>query len=114
MCAHTVCMEFSSAQAQQVVNGGMASSVVLHTNPAEVDVASILVLRHLVPCVQVRPVLRNAGVNVLGTPSRKESLLLTLPDLRSKLPGGATLTAAQVAPLIVGARAYINWPYLQE
>ncbi|KAG2447716.1 hypothetical protein HYH02_007176 [Chlamydomonas schloesseri] len=64
--------------------------------------------------LQVRPQMRNAGVNVLGTPSRKESLILGLKDLREAL-GGAVLSAEQVAKSgLLGSRAYINWPYLQE
>ncbi|GFH21890.1 5'-3' exoribonuclease 1, partial [Haematococcus lacustris] len=39
---------------------------------------------------QVRPELRMAGINVLGTASRKESLLLGLRDLRAAL-GGRTI-----------------------
>ncbi len=64
--------------------------------------------------VQVRPTLRNAGINVLGTPSRKESVVLALKDLREAL-GGMVLGAEQVARSgLLGARCYINWPYLQE
>ncbi|KAG2430247.1 hypothetical protein HXX76_010345 [Chlamydomonas incerta] len=64
--------------------------------------------------LQVRPQMRNAGVNVLGTPSRKDSLILGLKDLREAL-GGAVLSAEQVAKSgLLGSRAYINWPYLQE
>jgi hypothetical protein len=39
--------------------------------------------------------MRNVGVNVLGTPSRKDSLVVTLKDLREALKG-ATLSAEQV------------------
>lgn len=64
--------------------------------------------------MQVRPTLRNAGINVLGTPSRKESVVLALKDLREAL-GGMVLGAEQVARSgLLGARCYINWPYLQE
>ncbi|GIL88258.1 hypothetical protein Vretimale_14135 [Volvox reticuliferus] len=64
--------------------------------------------------LQVRPSLRNVGVNVLGTPSRKESLVLGLLDLREAL-NGAVLSAEQVATSgLLGSRVYINWPYLQE
>ncbi|GLC57430.1 hypothetical protein PLESTB_001223500 [Pleodorina starrii] len=64
--------------------------------------------------LQVRPSLRNVGVNVLGMPSRKESLVLAFKDLREAL-NGAVLSAEQVANSgLLGSRAYINWPYLQE
>ncbi|GLI61583.1 hypothetical protein VaNZ11_003999 [Volvox africanus] len=64
--------------------------------------------------LQVRPSLRNVGVNVLGTPSRKESLVLGLLDLREAL-NGAVLSAEQVATSgLLGSRVYVNWPYLQE
>lgn len=61
---------------------------------------------------QVKASLRMAGVNVLGMPSRKESVVLALKDLRSG-GGGATITAAMVAPSLLGARCYVSWPYLQ-
>lgn len=60
----------------------------------------------------MRAALRGIGVNVLGTPSRKESLVVLLKDLRSALKG-QTLPASQVAPSLLGARCYVNWPYLQ-
>ncbi|KAJ9516662.1 hypothetical protein QJQ45_015162, partial [Haematococcus lacustris] len=43
----------------------------------------------------VRPELRMAGINVLGTASRKESLLLGLRDLRAAL-GGRTINTGDV------------------
>ena len=54
--------------------------------------------------------LRRAGVNVFGSTSRKESLILKVKEL----PGDAAPTAAQVASAIVGQRAWVKWPYLQE
>lgn len=49
-----------------------------------------------------------AGVNVLGSVSKKESLILSLPEL----PGLSVQT-----PLVkdlIGGRVYVKWPYLQE
>lgn len=54
--------------------------------------------------------LRRAGVNVFGSTSRKESLILKVKEL----PGAAAPTAAQVASAVVGQRAWVKWPYLQE
>lgn len=56
--------------------------------------------------------LRNIGVNVLGMPSKKESLVVALRDIKQALPN-ASLTAAMVAPILLGARCFINWPHLQ-
>ncbi|MEW5297011.1 MAG: hypothetical protein WDW36_000248 [Sanguina aurantia] len=61
----------------------------------------------------VKASLRMAGVNVLGMPSRKESVVLAVKDLRSA-GGGATITASVVAASLLGARCYVSWPYLQE
>ncbi len=62
--------------------------------------------RHLLPtsCAQVKPSLRKIGVNVLGTASRKESLVLALRDLREAL-GGQLLTAEQVGVHLPRAKA---------
>lgn len=57
--------------------------------------------------------LRRAGINVFGTASRKESVILQLKDLASQL-GGGTLTASKVAGVLVGQRSWVKWPYLQE
>jgi 5'-3' exoribonuclease 1 len=54
--------------------------------------------------------LRRAGINVFGMTSRKESLILKVKEL----PGAAAPTAAQVATAVVGQRAWVKWPYLQE
>lgn len=54
--------------------------------------------------------LRRAGINVFGMTSRKESLILKVKEL----PGAAAPTAAQVAAAVVGQRAWVKWPYLQE
>ncbi|KAJ9516877.1 hypothetical protein QJQ45_027272, partial [Haematococcus lacustris] len=62
---------------------------------------------------QVRPELRMAGINVLGTASRKESLLLGLRDLRAAL-GGRTINTGDIAKSLLNTRCYVNWPYLQE
>ncbi|KAJ9516840.1 hypothetical protein QJQ45_027260, partial [Haematococcus lacustris] len=62
---------------------------------------------------QVRPELRMAGINVLGTASRKESLLLVLRDLRAAL-GGRTINTGDIAKSLLNTRCYVNWPYLQE
>jgi len=61
--------------------------------------------------MKVHGSLRNIGVNVLGTPSKKESYVLNLQDLRKILPD---INAAAVAPILLGARCYVNWPHLQE
>ncbi len=42
----------------------------------------------------------------MGTPSRKESLILSLPSV------GQGIKAATFEP-ILGQRCYVNWPYLQ-
>lgn len=55
-------------------------------------------------------VLHRAGVNVFGMTSKRESLILTMRDQL----GGATLAAQQVAAAVVGHRAWVKWPYLQE
>ncbi len=64
-------------------------------------------LAHLPPA-QVKAVLKSAAVNVLGTPSRKESLILALPDL-----GNTKVPAAKLAPALLGKRCFVQWPYLQ-
>lgn len=47
-------------------------------------------------------------------PRMQDSLVLALKDLREAL-GGASLSAEQVAAAnLLGARCYVNWPYLQE
>eukprot|EP00798_Chlamydomonas_sp_ICE-L_P010114 gene10114-8015_t len=58
---------------------------------------------------------RMIAVNVLGTPSRKESVVIAIQDLQ-KAQGeeGVRLGAALVAPSLLGQRCYVNWPYLQE
>lgn len=55
--------------------------------------------------------LKMIGANVFGTASRKESLVLTLPDVGAALGGEAT---ADAVAGMVGERAYVKWPYLQE
>lgn len=55
--------------------------------------------------------LKQAGVNVFGNPSKKDSLILVLPDVRN------SITADAAAPLLRGmlcGRVYVKWPYLQE
>jgi 5'-3' exoribonuclease 1 len=52
--------------------------------------------------------LRKAGINIFGSASKKESLIL---KLASPPPN---VTAAQVGEAIIGRRAWVNWPYLQE
>jgi hypothetical protein len=50
-------------------------------------------------------------VNVFGNPSKKDSLILVLPDVRSSIAADAA------APLLRGmlcGRVYVKWPYLQE
>ena len=55
--------------------------------------------------------LRRAGINVFGTTSRKESLILKMKELSGAVP---TPTAALVGSAVVGQRAWVQWPYLQE
>ena len=50
-----------------------------------------------------------AGVTVFGTPSRKESLILRVPDLG---PGAPSAEAA--GALMLGRRCFVSWPFLQE
>jgi 5'-3' exonuclease len=55
--------------------------------------------------------LKLAGVNVFGNPSKKDSLILVLPDVRNSIAADAA------APLLRGmlcGRVYVKWPYLQE
>ncbi|KIY96312.1 5'-3' exoribonuclease 1 [Monoraphidium neglectum] len=55
--------------------------------------------------------LKMAGVTVFGNPSKKESLILTLPDIHQVL--GESTDASAVSSMI-GERVYVKWPYLQE
>ena len=50
-----------------------------------------------------------AGVTVFGTPSRKESLILRVPDLGASAP-----SAEAAAALMLGRRCFVTWPFLQE
>eukprot|EP00854_Cymbomonas_tetramitiformis_P005821 gene5821-7022_t len=61
--------------------------------------------------LQFRPDLRKAGVNVFGQPSKKESLILRIND---RTAHGAQVSAALVAPAVLGRRCHIGWPYLRE
>jgi len=56
------------------------------------------------------PRLAEAGCNVFGMASKKESLLLRIDDFG----GGETLGAEQVAVTALGDRVFVAWPYLQE
>lgn len=50
-------------------------------------------------------------MSVFAAPSKKDSLILQLPDVRS------TIAADAAAPLLRGmlcGRVYVKWPYLQE
>lgn len=52
-----------------------------------------------------------AGVTVFANPSKKDTLVLQLPDVQS------TIAADAAAPLLRGmlcGRVYVKWPYLQE
>jgi hypothetical protein len=56
--------------------------------------------------------LKMAGINVFGQPSRKESLVISLKDLR-----GASLSqvdASMVSGAALAQRCYVKWPYLQQ
>ena len=54
--------------------------------------------------------LKSCGVNVLGSPSRKESCILLLPDVRREL---GNIDAERVKFMVM-ERVYVKWPYLQE
>jgi 5'-3' exoribonuclease 1 len=61
--------------------------------------------------LKVSPRLYMAGVNVFGTASKKDSLVLQLRD-----PGddNERLTAARVAAAALGKRCHVQWPFLVE
>ena len=54
--------------------------------------------------------LKSVGVNVLGNPSKKESCILVLPDVRQEL---GDINAERVKFMVL-ERVYVKWPYLQE
>jgi hypothetical protein len=54
--------------------------------------------------------LKSVGVNVLGNPSKKESCILLLPDVRQEL---GDISAERVKFMVL-ERVYVKWPYLQE
>lgn len=56
----------------------------------------------------VKTELRNAAVNVFGSASKKESLVVSLRGIA----GGAGL-AEVVAQQVLGQKVYVKWPYLQ-
>jgi hypothetical protein len=55
--------------------------------------------------------LKLAGVSVFGNPSKKDSLVLVLPDVRGAIAPDA---AAPLLRGMLGGRVYVKWPYLQE
>ncbi|BDA46451.1 5'-3' exoribonuclease 1 [Coccomyxa sp. Obi] len=63
--------------------------------------------------LSVTPSLKPVAVEVLGAPSKKDSLVL---QVKNKLgaPGAPTVTASMVAPTLLGQRCWVRWPYLQE
>ena len=50
-----------------------------------------------------------AGCNVFGSASRKESLILKIPDLGAQAP-----SAEAAAEQMLGKKCFVSWPYLQE
>lgn len=52
-----------------------------------------------------------AAVNVLGTASKKESVMVRLDQVAESLK---VATAAAVAQATLGQRCYVEWPYLRE
>jgi 5'-3' exoribonuclease 1 len=59
--------------------------------------------------IPATPKLQPAGCNVFGMASKKESLVLRVPDL-----GNAPPAAAVVAAMVLNSRCFVCWPYLQE
>lgn len=59
------------------------------------------------PGEQVTSYLTKGRVNVFGTPTRRDSMILKLP------PSLHTPTAAQLKPLL-GQRLFFDWPFLRE
>ncbi len=59
--------------------------------------------------IAAAPRLAPAGCNVFGMASKKESLVLRVPDL-----GAAPPAATVVATMVLGSRCFVSWPYLQE
>lgn len=54
--------------------------------------------------------LRPAGINIFGTASKKDSLVLSMRGVPPSAGGGM---AAAVAGQALGQKVYIRWPYLQ-
>lgn len=48
---------------------------------------------------------------MFGNPSKKDSLILVLPDVRNSI---ATDAAAPLLRGMLSGRVYVKWPYLQE
>jgi hypothetical protein len=55
--------------------------------------------------------LKGAGVTVFGNPSKKDSLVLVLPDVRGSVAADA---GAPLLRAMLNGRVYVKWPYLQE
>ena len=53
--------------------------------------------------------LATIGVNVFNMPSKRDSLVLSLPSVES-----GSITCKQVAPMVLGERCHVRWPLLQE
>ena len=49
------------------------------------------------------------GVNVFGMTSRRDSVVLAFQDMED-----GAMTPQQVAPVILGERCFVRWPWLQE
>ncbi|KAA6417737.1 MAG: 5 -3 exoribonuclease 1, partial [Trebouxia sp. A1-2] len=58
--------------------------------------------------------LQQAGVEVFGQGSRKESLILQVQDKMSDAVAQGLISAEQVAGSILGERCWVRWPFLQE
>ncbi|DBA92644.1 TPA: hypothetical protein ACH3X1_002861 [Trebouxia sp. C0004] len=58
--------------------------------------------------------LQQAGVEVFGQGSRKESLILKVQDKMSDAVTQGLISAEQVASSLLGERCWVRWPFLQE
>ena len=54
--------------------------------------------------------LHNAGVNVFGQPTKRESLVVDIKGMGDDVE----ITAEMVAEAILGKKCYVGWPYLKE
>ncbi|KAK9843112.1 hypothetical protein WJX74_007152 [Apatococcus lobatus] len=72
---------------------------------------------HGFPSIETLPVvpeIQQAGVNVFGQPSKRESLILHLKAGVADEVAAGRVTVEQVAQMGVGTRCWVYWPYLKE